>query len=181
MSGTSDENKSCNFCGGSVKDVRWLIAGPGELAICDQCITLSAEIINDKCKAMKLPPLFLRLDDSPTIIICVNKQGEYEFTPSPGGASRVFKRLDQEHSGSAIVQFILAALEKEQQCRTLLAQKFALETQLREKERQLAELDQPDDAAVPQPELNAVVINREEAEAGRRTARGVNLELEQEE
>jgi 5-(carboxyamino)imidazole ribonucleotide mutase len=38
----------CSFCGKKQEDVRRLIAGPGAVYICDQCVRLSMEIINEE-------------------------------------------------------------------------------------------------------------------------------------
>ncbi|MEO6458432.1 MAG: ClpX C4-type zinc finger protein, partial [Chloroflexia bacterium] len=37
----------CSFCGKSQEDVRRLIAGPGAVYICDECVELCQEIINE--------------------------------------------------------------------------------------------------------------------------------------
>ena len=43
----------CSFCGKSQKDVKKLIAGPGEIFICDECVGLCAEIITDNPTELK--------------------------------------------------------------------------------------------------------------------------------
>jgi ATP-dependent Clp protease ATP-binding subunit ClpX len=37
----------CSFCNKDQKDVKKLIAGPGEVFICDECVALCAEIITE--------------------------------------------------------------------------------------------------------------------------------------
>src|SRR5215210_3362796 len=37
----------CSFCGKSQEEVRRLIAGPGAVYICDECVELCREIINE--------------------------------------------------------------------------------------------------------------------------------------
>src|SRR5881392_1890628 len=37
----------CSFCGKSQEDVRRLIAGPGAVYICDECVELCREIIDE--------------------------------------------------------------------------------------------------------------------------------------
>lgn len=44
---------SCSFCGKSKADVRNLIAGPGGIFICDECVGLCAEIITDDPAELK--------------------------------------------------------------------------------------------------------------------------------
>ncbi len=41
-------NKRCSFCGKSQEQVRKLIVGPGDIYICDECIALCNEIIDDE-------------------------------------------------------------------------------------------------------------------------------------
>ena len=38
----------CSFCGKSQEDVRRLIAGPGSVYICDECVELCREIIDEE-------------------------------------------------------------------------------------------------------------------------------------
>src|SRR5438876_12446045 len=38
----------CSFCGKSQEDVRRLIAGPGAVYICDECVELCREIIDEE-------------------------------------------------------------------------------------------------------------------------------------
>src|SRR4030042_448532 len=55
----------CSFCGKSQEQVRRLIAGPGAVYICDECVQLCREILEDesvttparaKIPAQRLPP-----------------------------------------------------------------------------------------------------------------------------
>src|SRR5439155_8256768 len=38
----------CSFCGKSQEDVRRLVAGPGSVYICDECVELCREIIDEE-------------------------------------------------------------------------------------------------------------------------------------
>ena len=38
----------CNFCHESSKNVTWMIAGPGDVYICDKCVDICCEIIKEK-------------------------------------------------------------------------------------------------------------------------------------
>ena len=48
MAGKNDQKVRCSFCGKSEDQVRKLIAGPGGAYICDECITICAEIIDEE-------------------------------------------------------------------------------------------------------------------------------------
>lgn len=41
------ENAVCSFCGKPVKDVERMIAGPEQLYICNECLTICYDIINE--------------------------------------------------------------------------------------------------------------------------------------
>jgi ATP-dependent Clp protease ATP-binding subunit ClpX len=38
----------CNFCAKNQHEIKLLIAGPGDIAICNECIDLCVEIVKDK-------------------------------------------------------------------------------------------------------------------------------------
>ena len=50
----NDDRKSvrCSFCGKTEKQVRKLIAGPGDVFICDECISLCDEILEDELQEL---------------------------------------------------------------------------------------------------------------------------------
>ena len=48
MAGTSDDEIRCSFCGKSQGQVRKLIAGPKGAYICDECVDICAEIIEEE-------------------------------------------------------------------------------------------------------------------------------------
>jgi ATP-dependent Clp protease ATP-binding subunit ClpX len=54
--GESGDLVKCSFCGKSQKQVKKLIAGPG-VYICDECIDLCNEIIDDELTEASAPPL----------------------------------------------------------------------------------------------------------------------------
>ena len=66
----------CSFCGKSQEQVRRLIAGPGAVYICDECVQLCREILEDESVATpartKLPAQRL----PPPKVIC-DQLGEY--------------------------------------------------------------------------------------------------------
>ena len=47
MSGKKDDKLKCSFCGKTQDQVTRLIAGPG-VYICDQCVELCSEIMEDE-------------------------------------------------------------------------------------------------------------------------------------
>ncbi len=48
MAGRSDDKFRCSFCGKPQEQVRKLIAGPGGAYICDECVDICAEIIEEE-------------------------------------------------------------------------------------------------------------------------------------
>ena len=50
------EKMSCSFCGKRHDEVRKLIAGPG-VFICDECVTLCDDIINETAPKTELTPI----------------------------------------------------------------------------------------------------------------------------
>ena len=55
MAGKSNDNTTkirCSFCGKTEKQVRKLIAGPGDVFICDKCISLCDEILEDELQEL---------------------------------------------------------------------------------------------------------------------------------
>ena len=55
MAGKSNDNTTkirCSFCGKTEKQVRKLIAGPGDVFTCDECISLCDEILEDELQEL---------------------------------------------------------------------------------------------------------------------------------
>ena len=48
MTGRNDERLRCSFCGKTQDQVRKLIAGPNGAYICDECVDVCAEIIDEE-------------------------------------------------------------------------------------------------------------------------------------
>lgn len=48
MAGRMDERIRCSFCGKTDGQVRKLIAGPNGAYICDECVDICAEIIEEE-------------------------------------------------------------------------------------------------------------------------------------
>ena len=46
--GQLNSDRRCSFCGKSQKQVKTLISGPKGVAICDECVRLAVEIIEEK-------------------------------------------------------------------------------------------------------------------------------------
>lgn len=49
-------NLACSFCGKEHRQVEQLVAGPGGVAICTECVDLCNEIIADSRAAGPMPP-----------------------------------------------------------------------------------------------------------------------------
>ena len=56
MAGKNMEKIRCSFCGKSQEQVRKLIAGPGGAYICDECVDICAEIIEEEFEDEPLQP-----------------------------------------------------------------------------------------------------------------------------
>ena len=48
MAGRNDDQIRCSFCNKTQSQVRKLIAGPGGVYICDECIDVCAEIMEEE-------------------------------------------------------------------------------------------------------------------------------------
>ena len=48
MAGRNDDQIRCSFCNKPQSQVRKLIAGPSGVYICDECIDVCAEIMEDR-------------------------------------------------------------------------------------------------------------------------------------
>jgi ATP-dependent Clp protease ATP-binding subunit ClpX len=66
--GASRVNYTCSFCGKNQDQVRRLIAGPGAVYICDECVELCREIIQEDSSATVKPKQPLQRVPPPKII-----------------------------------------------------------------------------------------------------------------
>ncbi|PRY01032.1 ClpX C4-type zinc finger protein, partial [Allonocardiopsis opalescens] len=55
--GDSGDLLKCTFCGKSQKQVRKLVAGPGRICICDECVELCNELIDEEFGEPAAEPL----------------------------------------------------------------------------------------------------------------------------
>lgn len=53
MAGRNDDKFRCSFCGKTQDQVRKLIAGPNGAYICDECVDICAEIIDEELEMMR--------------------------------------------------------------------------------------------------------------------------------
>ena len=53
----------CSFCGKSAKDVRKMIAGPDGVHICDECVRLCREIVDEELPGTDVLFYYLRQID----------------------------------------------------------------------------------------------------------------------
>ena len=90
MARASDGNEQllCSFCGKSQRQVKKLIAGPG-VYICDECIDLCNEIIDEELTA----PAQLDLDNLPRPTEIYTLLNEYVVSPGGGEAHALGRRL----------------------------------------------------------------------------------------
>ena len=44
------EGTCCSFCGNTAQDVRMMVAGPNNIYICEECITICYEVLLDNYK-----------------------------------------------------------------------------------------------------------------------------------
>ena len=55
MAGKNDDQVRCSFCNKTQNQVRKLIAGPNGAYICDECVDICAEIIEEENLEEKAP------------------------------------------------------------------------------------------------------------------------------
>jgi ATP-dependent Clp protease ATP-binding subunit ClpX len=53
--GVDEIERRCSFCRKKQSEVAYVIAGPGGVAICDECVALCSEIMADELMADELP------------------------------------------------------------------------------------------------------------------------------
>ncbi len=63
----------CSFCGKGQEDVRRLIAGPGAVYICDECVDLCREIIDEEMSGPKVDPHLGRVPPPKRIVEMLNQ------------------------------------------------------------------------------------------------------------
>ena len=56
MAGRNDDKIRCSFCGKTQSQVRKLIAGPNGAFICDECVEICAEIIDEELENRNIDP-----------------------------------------------------------------------------------------------------------------------------
>ena len=72
MAGRSDDKIRCSFCGKSQAQVQKLIAGPNGAYICDECVDICGEIIEEELMEMEDRQAFT--DDTPDINLLKPKE-----------------------------------------------------------------------------------------------------------
>ena len=74
MAGRFEDRIRCSFCGKTDGQVRKLIAGPSGAYICDECVDICAEIIEEELKGRKLPA-----DKAPLIKRVIHTSADFEY------------------------------------------------------------------------------------------------------
>ncbi len=72
MAGRNDDKIRCSFCGKSQSQVQKLIAGPNGAYICDECVDICGEIIEEELMEMEEKQAFV--DDTPDINLLKPKE-----------------------------------------------------------------------------------------------------------
>ncbi|MCR5546689.1 MAG: ATP-dependent Clp protease ATP-binding subunit ClpX [Lachnospiraceae bacterium] len=72
MAGRNDDKIRCSFCGKSQSQVQKLIAGPNGAYICDECVDICSEIIEEELMEMEEKQAFV--DDTPDINLLKPKE-----------------------------------------------------------------------------------------------------------
>ncbi len=72
MAGRNDDKIRCSFCGKSQSQVQKLIAGPNGAYICDECVDICGEIIEEELMEMEDKQAFV--DDTPDINLLKPKE-----------------------------------------------------------------------------------------------------------
>lgn len=68
-SGAQRTGYRCSFCGKGQAQVEWLIAGPGGVYICDECVALCQEIIQEQHDALQQKPAeVIKLETEPAVL-----------------------------------------------------------------------------------------------------------------
>lgn len=98
----------CSFCGKRPPEVKHMVAGPGAAYICDVCLELCQEILQDEAP---FSPRALELASRPPVVIAAPQE-----LPAPSAAT--VKREAQ--------RTIIIELEQKQQDRTLMLRELQL-------------------------------------------------------
>lgn len=98
----------CSFCGKRPPEVKHMVAGPGAAYICDVCLELCQEILQDEAP---FSPRALELASRPPVVIAAPQE---LHAPSAGTVKREAQRT------------IIIELEQKQQDRTLMLRELQL-------------------------------------------------------
>ena len=105
----------CSFCGHHTSEVRRMIAGPGAAYICEDCLQLCNDILQDP---MPFSPKALELASRPPVVVAApptptQQQGELQRARGP--VRTVTLELEQKQQGMTLIlhqlQYYLAHFE----------------------------------------------------------------------
>lgn len=97
----------CSFCGRRASEVRHMVIGPGAASICDECVTLCAEILHDRAP---FSAEALELASRPPVVMSI---------PTPSGMSAAT-------TASEPLRSITIELEQKQQGMVLMLRQLQL-------------------------------------------------------
>lgn len=93
----------CSFCGKPQHRVRRLVAGPGGVYICDECIDLCADIVNDEIEGVRRPNVSVRNPAS------LSPPRGYSHVAEAGGWVWLGGQISSDASGSVVHSGDIAA------------------------------------------------------------------------
>ena len=106
----------CSFCGKNEDETARLIAGPGELRICSECVHLCAEIINEDPPAPSVvQETMLVLEDGRAMsspAVCMRPSRSSEPVMSESLRSRSWPVVALPYAGRLFASFSLSRIPK---------------------------------------------------------------------
>ena len=90
----------CSFCGRRPQEVRRIVAGPGAAYICDQCLELCQEIINDPTP---FSPKALELASRPPVVIAAPQELSQQAVESPEPLRTRTIELERRQPGGTLM------------------------------------------------------------------------------
>src|SRR5205085_6703448 len=100
----------CSFCGRRPPEVRRMVAGPGAAYICDACLELCNEILDDPTP---FSARALELASRPPVVIAAPQQVEQDITVLPREPLRTLKlELEQKQQGMTLMLYQIQFYQK---------------------------------------------------------------------
>ena len=100
----------CSFCGRRPPEVRRMVAGPGAAYICDACLELCNEILDDPTP---FSAKALELASRPPVVIAAPQQVEQDIPILPRQPLRTIKlELEQKQQGMTLMLYQVQFYQK---------------------------------------------------------------------